>query len=180
MAGNNLDLRCHIRGSRWGRYQWVLYCAHCSHYTSQKKKERIDWIHLAFFPPHYWQKKTAPNWHQYYRSPGWKTAYLHWRPSCRCQPGSAGWTSWSGDGVFAAECTSPCPSDQPSADRSRSGCRWLALGDAHTGGRLSVKGLHLLFYSFPFIWPSTLVRGCCHQELGSQVTIHGCKNLHQF
>lgn len=47
MAGNNLDLRCHIRGSRWGRYQWVLYCAHCSHYTSQK---RIDWINLAFFP----------------------------------------------------------------------------------------------------------------------------------
>lgn len=103
-------------------------------------KKYIDWLNLGFFFFQcYWKEKTAPNWHQYYRSPGWKTAYLHWRPSCRCQPGSAGWTSWSGAGVSAAACTSPCPSGLPSADQCQSGCRWLALREAHIGERPSGK-----------------------------------------
>lgn len=72
-------------------------------------------------------KRTAPNWHLYYHYPCWKTAYLHWRPSCQCQPVNAGWTSWFGGDVSVATCTSPCPSIPLSADCSLFDCQWSTL-----------------------------------------------------
>lgn len=40
-----------------------------------------------------------------YHSPGWKTVYLHWTHSCRCQQETASSTFWSGGDASAAACT---------------------------------------------------------------------------
>lgn len=87
--------------------------------------------------------KKGPRYH----SPGWKTVYLRWRHSCQCQQESASSTFWSGGDASAAACTWPSPSGQPSADQSRSGCRWSPLSEGKFEHQLTNRGSDKAFKS---------------------------------